>query len=246
MINMNIQLFKPEIFPHSKIISGVTQRNIEAFPPHGFSVHPADIYSPETAEHHLNLLATKLNSEALYFKCNKQTHGDRIAVMNYDTKPGEADGIITLEKQLFIFVKLADCTGILIYDPQNEIIAAVHSGWKGTSLNISGKCIRKLKDEFHSSPSELLVYISPAASGSNYEIGQDVAEMFPGFVIPNGNGRYLFDNRNKIFSQLIQEGVKPENIEKSDICSIADKRCHSFRRDRENSGRMAAFIAMKK
>ena len=185
---MNITCFKPNIFPETKIISGVTQRNQEAFPPFGFSVHPADIYSQVTADKHLNLLAIEQKSDVKNFKCNKQTHSSTIVVMNKDTKSGEADGIITKEKELYIYVKLADCAGILIYDPEHELIAAVHSGWKGTSLNIAGKCVRKLKDEFHSSPSELLIYISPAASGKNYEIGPEVAECFPGFVVPKDNG----------------------------------------------------------
>ena len=39
-------------------------------------------------------------------------------------------------------------------------------------------------------------------------------------------------------------GWDPLHIEKSDICTIENSDYHSFRRDKEFSGRMAAFIGM--
>jgi hypothetical protein len=132
-----------------------------------------------------------------------------------------------------------------MYDPVSGSIAALHSGWRGTKLNIAGKGIRKMGDWFGSDPANILVWLSPCASGANYEVGNDVAEYFPEFVKKTNNDKYLLDIPAAVRSQLIEAGVEAVNIETSGICTIADERFHSYRRDGNRSGRMSAFIAMK-
>ncbi|MGB9911954.1 MAG: polyphenol oxidase family protein, partial [Candidatus Kapaibacteriota bacterium] len=95
-------------------------------------------------------------------------------------------------------------------------------------------------------PRNLLVYISPLASGKRYEVGEDVAKLFPLSTIPTPNGKYFFDNRKEIIYQLKETGVEEKNIEYSPLCTISNTNLHSYRRDKEKSGRMAAFIGLKK
>ncbi len=242
---MNIDLFQPTIFPQNKIIAGVTKRNLHLFPPNGFSVHKADILTDEEAIVHQQILAEQLGYPVSSLKCNKQVHGSNILFMNHNTVSAEADGMITNERGILIYVKLADCGGILLYDPKTEIVAALHSGWRGTKQNIVKEGIRKLNDEFGVSSADLLVYIAPSAGGKNYEVGFEVAQYFPNHSVEIGNGKYLFDNKSQILEQLTMCGINPQNIEISDVCSIEDTNCHSFRRDNENSGRMAAFIGLR-
>ena len=161
------------------------------------------------------------------------------------------DGMICFEKGIILCVSLADCAGVLIFDPVKNIISALHSGWKGSKLNITRKGIEIMKNH-GSNPKDLLVWISPSASGEKYEIGEDVAKHFMDSecLIPlnplfaKGKTKYLFHNKFQIKKQLIVCGVNVDNIEISQICTINDIEYHSYRRDRQLSGRMAAFIGM--
>ncbi len=89
------------------------------------------------------------------------------------------------------------------------------------------------------------IYISPAAGGNVYEIGEEVAKFFPRSIKPTTNGKYLFDNKHEIYLQLTDAGANSDNIEISQECTISNPNLHSYRRDKEKSGRMSAFISMK-
>ena len=128
----------------------------------------------------------------------------------------------------------------------NDVISGIHSGWRGTKLNIVNKGIKIMNDKFNSKPKQLLVYISPCASGNNYEVEYDVAQYFPNSVSKINDKKYLYDNRSEIYNQLLDARIKKENIESSKICTIDNLNYHSFRRDGNKSGRMSAFIGLKK
>ena len=59
-----------------------------------------------------------------------QTHSDKI--FDYDGINHNGDAIITNKKQVLIGVFTADCVPVIIYDRKKLVVAAVHSGWKGT------------------------------------------------------------------------------------------------------------------
>ena len=89
----------------------------------------------------------------------KQVHGDKI---NYVVKGGfcgESDALITDKRNVGLVISSADCTAIFIFDKKNKVIAAVHSGWRGTEKNILLKVLKKLKEDFNSFSENLIVYI---------------------------------------------------------------------------------------
>lgn len=239
------EILIPQIFPKNKIIAGVTKRNLELFPDKGFTISNIDAFSHEEIETHKKYLAEVLGIKYEHCKFQKQVHKSEIQIVTQNTPNGlETDGMITSQKGLLLNVSIADCLAILIYDPINEIIAAIHSGWKGTKQNIAGKAIKMLFDNYNSNPKNLLVYLSPCASGNNYEVGYEVAQYFPETVSQISKTKYLFDNRKEVFNQLIKTGVEQSNIESSTICTIESKEYHSYRRDKDKSGRMSAFIGL--
>jgi hypothetical protein len=133
----------------------------------------------------------------------------------------------------------------LLYDAKAKAIAAIHSGWRSTSLNIVAKTIEKMRSEYKTQPEDMKAYISPCAGGDSYEVGIDVAQYFPNSIRRLSDDKFLFNIKNEVYNQLIVCGVVPNNIEMSDICTISNEKYHSFRRDAENSGRMGVFIMMK-
>ena len=54
----------------------------------------------------------------------------------------KADAIITNQKRLPIAVLTADCVPLLLYDSKEEIIAAIHAGWKGAFKGIINKILQ--------------------------------------------------------------------------------------------------------
>lgn len=238
-----IDILKPKIFSNN-IISGVTKKNISEEYPLGISFSKCDFLTEKEIERNRKFLANDLNYPLENLKFQSQVHGENIRIVNHKSKNEESDAMITKEKGILLNISIADCVAVLIFDPIKEIIAGVHSGWRGTEKNIAGKTINLMKEKFGSNTKDLLVYLSPAAQKDNYEVGWEVAEKFPGFCTPKDNGKFLLDNPRAVYSQIVEKDVLSKNIEKSEICTIANDNYHSYRRDKSKSGRMVAFIGL--
>lgn len=239
-----MQIENIKIFP-KPIIAGVTLRNIEEYPPYGLSLSQTALIDEAKVIANRKLLADYIGVNFTQMKFQRQIHSDIIRIIDHESEIIESDAMICNEKGLVINISIADCAAILIYDEINNVIAGIHSGWRGTEQNITGKTINLMRNNFNSIPSTLICYITAAASGKNYEVGKDVAQYFPNSVIPIDNGKYLFDNRNEIKLQLLERGVGEQNIFTSDVCTIENENYHSYRRDKDYSGRMSAFICLK-
>jgi len=185
-----------------------------------------------------------LNSENITYQ--KQVHGDGIKFISEGGNCGESDAMITSKPGLGLAISSADCTAIFIYDTKNKIIAAVHSGWRGTSKKILEKTLSRLIKEYKCNPEDMICYLSPSISQINYEIGQEVAEYFDDkYLIPK-NGKFLLDVSSSNYDMLIKHGVNTNNIQKSKLCSYGYKTLlHSYRRDGEKSGRALGIISIR-
>ncbi|MCX7879903.1 MAG: peptidoglycan editing factor PgeF [Ignavibacteria bacterium] len=240
---MELKILQPQIFPKDKIIAGVTMRNNHIHPI-GLSLGISKHIDQHTFYRHKKILANYLNVSTSDFYFVHQTHSDIIHFVDGDYKTMYGDALVTNRKNKILIVKIADCAGVLIYDPKKEVISAVHSGWRGSAKNIVPKTIQYLIDNFGTKPEDLLIYISPLASAEKYTVGIEVAKIFPNSTI-KANGNYFFDNRKELLLQLKSVGVQQSNIEISPLCTISSTELHSFRRDGDFSGRMAAFIGLK-
>lgn len=239
-----IEILRPSIFDSTKIQSGVTEINKKLFPKYGLSLSPAEILSNEEYNIHLQMFAHSRGIEKGQIKFNKQIHSNIVRIVDKDSQIEEADALITNTKRLMLLIKIADCVAVLMHDTENNVIAAVHSGWRGSKLNITGKTVDTMINKFGTNPKKLLTYISPAASIKKYEVGEEFLDYFPDTTFKKGK-KYYFDNKATIVNQLIAAGVNSSMIEVSGICTIKNKDYHSYRRDGKKSGRMGAFIMMK-
>jgi hypothetical protein len=176
----------------------------------------------------------------------KQIHQDTITFVESGGLCGESDAMITNRNNLGLAISTADCAAIFIYDPKIKLIAAVHSGWRGTSKKILLKTLIKLKNEFNSCPEDLIAYIAPSISRENYEVGREFTELFEsGYLTPKGE-KYLLDIPQVNYDILINFGLNNKNIQVSNLCSYELKEIlHSYRRDGLHSGRAVGVIAMK-
>lgn len=240
-----IDLIKPNIFPN-EVIAGVATGYVSESLKRSY--FETQIYNSHVVENDRKQLEKAFSSFFDFFYYQEQTHSD-IILLNPLTNSNdinilESDSIISQQKGILYNVSIADCQAILVYDPNSEAVVAIHSGWRGTKLNIVDKTINRMMNLFKSNPEDLLVYLSPSASVENYEVGQEFMEMFPESTI-HFQGKYFFNNRKQIIQQLISTGIKKSNIESTNECTINNSRYHSFRRDGSRSGRMSAFIGLK-
>lgn len=228
------------------IVYGVTKANAGKFTPLGFSISPTDGISDTEVLMCRNALSAELGFEKARTHWQRQVHGKALQhIPDNADNTAQTDGMICNEAGRLLCVSIADCCAVLLWNEEQTMIAALHSGWRGTQQNIVADGIRLIVEKYHLPATELRAWLSPCASGEKYEVRSDVQQYFPTYCRDIGEGRYLFDNKRAIAEQLMAEGVAKENIRISPICTITDTDYHSYRRDGVHSGRMAAFIGIR-
>jgi polyphenol oxidase len=242
MLIINPFIFKrfPEI-----IFGFSTKIGPDAKLPYYFNLSYSVEDDKEIVDSNRKLFFRKLGLSEKLVSYQKQVHEDKISLVNSFGSCGESDALITTRKNLGLAISSADCPAIFIYDPKERVIAAVHSGWRGTEKKILMKTIQKLKTDFNSDASNLICYIGPSISQKNYEVQEEVASKFDNeFVVKNKNKFYLNVSgaNNKM---LVDEGIKEVNIQVSGLCTYEyENLLHSYRREGIKSGRALGIIAM--
>jgi polyphenol oxidase len=170
----------------------------------------------------------------------KQIHSNRVLTATSPGFQGEGDAAITVQPDLPISVRTADCYPILLADTRNHAVAAIHAGWRGTAAHIVVKTLEKMNDEFGTQPVDIVAAIGPGIGACCYEVGEEVAREF-GFDV-----RTHLDLLKENRKQLEASGVPPEKIEALGVCTFCDaERFFSYRRDQKDAGRMTSYIAIK-
>jgi len=172
-----------------------------------------------------------------------QMHGDRIVdIKKRPARQPKCDAFITQVRRLPLMIKVADCQGVLMFDPLTKTIAAVHSGWRGSTKNIIGKTIGQLKKVYGVDPKNLRVAISQSLGPWCSEFSDPKKEL-PAFCHRYTSG-YHVDFWHMSLDQLTKAGVSRRHIELVGECTKCHPRKYfSFRAGSDD--RMAVFIAFK-
>ena len=158
--------------------------------------------------------------------------------MESDGLQGEGDALISDAPGIGLAIRTADCLPILIADPKNRAVAAIHAGWRGVVSEIASKAVDAMCRQFSSKPEDLVVAIGPGIGRCCFEVGPEVSAQF-GF-----SGRTKIDLVETTCRQLGRNGVRMGQISAVGICSCCNPELfESYRRDREAAGRMVSMIA---
>ncbi len=165
-----------------------------------------------------------------------QVHEDKVTKVSKKnlnkidfTKFEETDGLITSESGIVLTTFHADCIVIYMIDISKKIVGLAHAGWRGTVKNIAGKLAKKFITEYNSSFSDMVCAIGPGIGKCCFEVSESVLTYFRALNIPNNFIQFSRDDSriyidllevNKIL--LLREGLKNENIFKSDICTMCN------------------------
>ena len=152
----------------------------------------------------------------------EQVHGSGIALITKESpfmSPG-VDALITAGNVL-LGIHVADCGALYLLDRKTGAIGLLHSGKKGTELNITGKVIEAMTRNFNTRPGDLVAVLAPCIRPPHYEV----------------------DFAASIREQALASGILPENYHDCGLCTASDLgRFYSYRREKGNTGRLLALL----
>ncbi|SFV59765.1 COG1496: Uncharacterized conserved protein [hydrothermal vent metagenome] len=181
----------------------------------------------------------------------KQIHSNLVKVVNKNdnfTNPPTCDALITNKKETPLMVMVADCSPILFYDPQKEVIAVAHAGRAGAFGNIVKNVITSFVEDFGVNPADILASIGPAICQNCYEVGEEIVQEAEqknyGYALAQKGNKYFLNIRSILKKQLRESGLNAAHIEIATECSKCDKRFYSYREEK-NCGRFAGVLLLK-
>lgn len=244
-------MIKPSIWnrwPH--IVGGFSTRRFE--PSDGNALSSFDMAANGQAEGR-NLTPnrrrwlTEFRIDQDRLATGRQVHGTHVELADEPGVYDATDGLVSTTPGLALGIMVADCAAVLMADPVNNVIAAVHAGWRGASDGILDRAVQ-LMGQVGARSDQIRVYVSPCISTERFEVGEEVAGRFPsGYVDYEHYTKPHVDLKGFIAYRLQQCGVAGEHMEISPHCTYEDdERFYSYRRDRDASGRMMGMIALKR
>ena len=184
------------------------------------------------------LRATIASSGVTRLATAAQVHGDGIL----EHLPGwigwlrgpQADGHIAPQRGTALAVTIADCVPVFIAHASG-VVAALHSGWRGTAARIVERAIERLQAR-GLEPSTLHMHLGPAICGTCYEVSPEVVFRLTGKTVERPQP---VDLRAIIAGHAEALGV--QNITISTRCTRCDNdRFYSHRAG--DTGRQVAVI----
>ena len=170
-----------------------------------------------------------------------QTHSDNVEFVDSRTEYPDSDGLIFTQKGDAGYLRFADCTPLIFYNPKTGIAAISHAGWRGTAQKIGVKTVEKMGGN----PSDTIALIGPAIGMCCYEVSVEVRDKLLS-TVENPEG--LSEGRNvdlkKINARQLEEvGVK--NIDICPYCTSCDNDLfYSYRKENGTANRHYAVIKL--
>ena len=157
------------------------------------------------------------------FASAEQTHGSGVAVIRETT--GErvplVDALVTSTRNLPLVIRCADCAAVFLVDRRTPAIALVHSGKKGTLVDIVGSTVTAMQQRFGTNPADCIALISPSIGPCHYEM----------------------DIWSDLERQLRQAGVS--DVHNPRVCTACHlDRYFSYRAEKGQTGRMFAVLSL--
>lgn len=172
----------------------------------------------------------------------RQTHSTNVEWVDHAGEVPDTDAVITDVRGLCVAVKTADCIPVLLYDERQQLVAAVHAGWRGTVGRIVEKTIAKM----NSRGADLHAIIGPGISLDAFEVGDEVYDTFlrEGFPMERIAKRYPSANQTTKWhidlwdaNRWLLESCGVTRIHTANVCTFNSSDYYSARRDTIKTGR---------
>ena len=179
-----------------------------------------------------------------------QVHGDRILRVerrHLHTEPEGYDALISTLPDTGVMIQHADCQAILLEAPAAKIVAAIHCGWRGSVLDLIGKTILCLHNEYGVAPADLLAVIGPSLGPCCAEFIHYATELPAWMHAFQAQPRH-FDFWAISRAQLLDAGLLPDRIDIAGLCTRCDPQFFSYRRARAEAdgvtGRNGSIVGL--
>lgn len=173
-----------------------------------------------------------------------------VSMQDY-TKAVKTDALITANRGLYLFLLVADCAPVILFDTKRKAVAIVHVGWRGANLEIVKKAIKKLRVKYRTNPTDLVVGIGPAARKDSFikeSPSQKHDPRWLRFLSKVDATNYTVDFVGFCNKQLLESGVDKQNILDCGIDTIKDAHFFSHYRSAgeplEKQGRFACIVGL--
>ena len=151
------------------------------------------------------------------------------------TRPSSvtADALFTTEQNIALLLPVADCIAAVLYDTSKRVIGLAHLGRHNLEQQGGKYVIEYMATQFLSTPSDVCVWLSPAAGRLNYPL-------------------YTFDNRSLhdvVLEQLLSAGVERASIQVDSRDTTTDESFFShsefLKGNRTTDGRQAVACVLR-
>lgn len=179
-----------------------------------------------------------------------QEHTNNIAIIknqkNLHQDLSATDGVIISIKDIPVMLVFADCVPIMIYSESKQVVALLHSGWKGTSLKIVSKALSLMEEQFEVQASQAKALIGAAIGDCCYEVNDDVSMKLQSSLV----GDYqdiIVDNKANLQKineyQMRESGIV--DIDIMDYCTSCDNHLfYSYRKNNKTPKRHAMVAVL--
>ncbi|QPC46268.1 peptidoglycan editing factor PgeF [Mangrovibacillus cuniculi] len=247
------------------LTAGFTTRNggvgKQAFKSNNLAFHVED--DSKTVKTNRERLSLKLNFPLQDWVSAKQVHEASILEVKSSHRGQGAteltsalpniDGYWTKEKNILLTSAYADCIPLYFLHKNSNKIGLAHAGWKGTAAGIGINLLKEWEKE-GIQPSEVEVVIGPGICSACYEVDTKVIQAMDSWLDAKNRNNLIKQTSESHFHidlsginelQLINHGVNPSFIYRTNFCTCCDDLFFSHRRDQGTTGRMLSFIGWK-
>ncbi|MFD7641273.1 peptidoglycan editing factor PgeF [Kitasatospora sp. NPDC059795] len=200
--------------------------------------------SPEAVKQNRFLAARELGLDPADVVWMNQVHGADVAVVTERQPDGYAptvDAVVT-DRPLALAVLTADCTPVLLADPEAGVVGAAHAGRPGLAAGVVPAVVAAMR-ELGARPERILAATGPAVCGRCYEVPEamraEVAALVPAARSETSWGTPALDVPAGVAAQLAEAGV--HSVVRSTVCTLESPDHYSYRRE-QRTGRLASYV----
>ena len=190
----------------------------------------------------------------------KQVHGNVVRTVTEEDRhvcmsrvPYEADGLVTAVRDLPLMCFTADCVPALLCETDAGVIAAVHCGWRSSVGDILKNAVEAM-EALGAGREKICCALGPAIGRCCFETDDDVPDAVTaylggdtaGLFVRRADGKTLVDLRAANARRLLQLGLRAENIDVSEECTVCrHDKYWSHRYTKGRRGSQAAAIVLR-
>lgn len=199
---------------------------------------------PSAVEQNRAAVARSLGLQRDRLLFMNQCHGSEVVVVHGpwdETGIPAADGMVTTQHGLGLAVLVADCTPVLLADPEAGVIGAVHAGRPGMTAGIIDRAVSAMRQE---GAQRLVAAVGPSVCGRCYEVPEDMraaaAAVTPEAATVSWTGTPAIDVAAAVVAQLRANDVAVHWVPG---CTRESEALYSYRRD-GRTGRFAGIVRL--